>query len=153
MSKGSRPRPCNKQRFDSEYERIFGKRKLNVWEEPPDGIQGDPGDGACDQADGGQDSSVPVEPAPGGADPEATELVASSRLGTRRTVRIKKPKDTDYWTYTGYRGEYACPHGIGHGNHFHSCDGCCKRDDFPLKERKQEEDEEDDAEETSEADI
>jgi hypothetical protein len=38
-----------------------------------------------------------------------------------------------YWVLTSYRGEYSCPHGIGHGNHIHSCDGCCFRDDYPLR--------------------
>lgn len=39
-----------------------------------------------------------------------------------------------YWTGPGYRGEYQCPHGVGHGRHVHGCDGCCKRDDFPLND-------------------
>jgi len=135
MSKGSRPRPCNKEKFDAEYERIFGKKKLNVWKDPPDGIQGDAGNGTGDSADRGRADDVPEEPRRG-PDPQTEELVASSRHGTRRTTRAKRPPDTDYWTYTGYRGEYACPHGIGHGNHIHGCDGCCKRDDFPLKGTK-----------------
>ncbi len=39
-----------------------------------------------------------------------------------------------YWTGPGYRHEYNCPHGVGHGNHVHGCCGsrCCQRDDFPL---------------------
>jgi hypothetical protein len=37
-----------------------------------------------------------------------------------------------FWTGPGYRGEYQCPHDVGHGNHIHGCDGCCDRDDFPL---------------------
>jgi len=37
-----------------------------------------------------------------------------------------------YWTGPGYRGEYQCPHGVGHGNHIHGCDGCCQLPDFPL---------------------
>lgn len=39
----------------------------------------------------------------------------------------------DFWEGPGYRGEYTCPHGIGHGNHVHGCDGCCQRNDFPLQ--------------------
>ena len=39
-----------------------------------------------------------------------------------------------FWTGPGYRGEYQCPHGVGHGRHIHGCDGCCKRDDFPLND-------------------
>lgn len=48
-----------------------------------------------------------------------------------------------YWTKSSYpgmmgggAGEYNCPHGIGHGNHTHGCDGCCQRDDFPLRVKK-----------------
>jgi hypothetical protein len=37
-----------------------------------------------------------------------------------------------FWTGPGYRGEYNCPHGVGHGLHVHGCDGCCGRADFPL---------------------
>jgi len=40
---------------------------------------------------------------------------------------------TPFWTGPGYRGEYNCPHGVGHGLHIHGCDGCCSRPDFPLK--------------------
>jgi len=43
------------------------------------------------------------------------------------------PEKEPYWTGPGYRGEYQCPHGVGHGNHTHGCDGCCDRDDFPLR--------------------
>jgi hypothetical protein len=45
----------------------------------------------------------------------------------------KKPEP--FWTGPGYRGEYQCPHGVGHGDHIHGCDGCCQRDDFPLREK------------------
>lgn len=38
-----------------------------------------------------------------------------------------------FWKKSSYQGEYSCPHGIGHGNHVHSCDGCCGRPDFPLR--------------------
>lgn len=32
------------------------------------------------------------------------------------------------------RVEYGCGHGSFHGNHTHGgCDGCCRRDDYPLK--------------------
>ncbi len=29
------------------------------------------------------------------------------------------------------RMEWTCPHGVGHGEHDHGCDGCCSRDDYP----------------------
>jgi len=38
-----------------------------------------------------------------------------------------------FWTGPGYRGEYVCPHEVGHGNHVHGCDGCCQREDFPFR--------------------
>lgn len=39
-----------------------------------------------------------------------------------------------YWTRSGYRGEYNCIHGVGHGKHIHGCDGCCSLPDFPLND-------------------
>ncbi|KKN58731.1 hypothetical protein LCGC14_0549090 [marine sediment metagenome] len=43
--------------------------------------------------------------------------------------------DEPIWRESGYRGEYTCPCGVGHGNHVHGCCGerCCRRDDYPLK--------------------
>ena len=35
------------------------------------------------------------------------------------------------------RIEWLCEHGVGHGNHIHGCDGCCSREDFPLRKEKQ----------------
>ena len=46
---------------------------------------------------------------------------------------MKNPEP--YWTGPGYRNEYQCPHGVGHGNHIHCCDGCCQREDFPLNKK------------------
>ena len=42
-----------------------------------------------------------------------------------------------YWIGPGYRGEYKCPHGVGHGRHVHGCchESCCQRDDFPLNDK------------------
>jgi len=56
-------------------------------------------------------------------------------------VRKPPPKGPTWprdgkWYYTGHRGEYNCPHGVGHGNHVHGCDNCCKRDDYPLKKAR-----------------
>jgi hypothetical protein len=34
------------------------------------------------------------------------------------------------------RIEYQCEHGVGHGNHVHGCDGCCRRKDYPLNKEK-----------------
>lgn len=57
----------------------------------------------------------------------------------------ESPGELPFWQGPGYRGEYMCPHGVGHGNHIHGCDGCCELPDFPLnvenieRTRKQEE--------------
>ncbi len=140
MSKGSRPRPCNKQRFDENYNRVFGSKKLNVWRDAPpkgdsDGIQGSAGDGTRDRADSRRVTGMSQEPG-GASDSQAAEPVASPPRGNCYPPLGEHPLDTDYWTYSGYRGEFTCPHGVGHGNHIHSCDGCCSRDDFPLRKDK-----------------
>lgn len=48
---------------------------------------------------------------------------------------MSKPNTQPYWNGPGYRGEYTCPCGVGHGNHIHGCCGlkCCTREDFPLR--------------------
>ena len=46
---------------------------------------------------------------------------------------VSEPGRKTFWIGPGYRGEYNCPHGVGHGNHVHGCDGCCSRPDFPLR--------------------
>lgn len=38
-----------------------------------------------------------------------------------------------FWT-PRRRGEWGCPHGVGHHNGVHGCDGCCGREDFPLRD-------------------
>lgn len=50
--------------------------------------------------------------------------------------RKVKEMETPYWVGPGYRGEYTCPHGVGHGRHVHGCcdERCCQRDDFPLND-------------------
>lgn len=143
MSKGSHFRPYNKQRFDENYARVFGPKKLNVWqsapskEETPSGIQGDTKDGMRDWSDGGRTAQVPQEPG-GVLDSQAAEPVASPPRGNRQAPPGKHPLDTDHWTWSGYRGEYTCPHGVGHGNHIHGCceERCCTRADFPLRKDK-----------------
>lgn len=135
MSKGSRPRPCNKKKFDAEYERVFGKQKLNVWtdappkEEQPDEIQGDTGDGTRDQSDSGRLTDVLEEPG-GFFDTQATGPVEPPPHRTR---------PFGYWTNSGSQTEFNCPHGVGHSNRLHRCceEQCCQRADFPLKGPKQ----------------
>lgn len=34
------------------------------------------------------------------------------------------------------RIEWLCTHDVGHDNHVHGCDGCCRRDDFPGRRRR-----------------
>jgi len=142
MSKGSRPRPCDKKRFGENYDRVFGAKPLNIWNDAPpkedsNEVQGNTGDGTRDSADSGRASSVPQEP--GGAPDSQTEApVEPSPRGNRQAPPGMHPLDTDYWTWSGYRGEYTCPHGVGHGNHIHGCceEQCCQRDDFPLRKDK-----------------
>lgn len=54
----------------------------------------------------------------------------------------KSPEKEPYWTGPGYRGEYTCPCGVGHGNHVHGCCGlhCCSREDYPLRFAPEKED-------------
>ena len=51
------------------------------------------------------------------------------------SVKASIPEPKPYWVLSGYRGEYTCPHGVGHGNHVHGCcqDKCCTRPDYPLR--------------------
>ncbi len=35
MSKGDTPRPQNKEKYDAEFERVFGERPLKLWEDAP----------------------------------------------------------------------------------------------------------------------
>lgn len=46
-------------------------------------------------------------------------------------------EDEPFWQKSSYRGEFTCPHGVGHGNHVHGCCGfkCCQRNDFPLNKK------------------
>lgn len=93
MSKGSRVRPHNKKAFDAEYERIFGKKRLNVWndsppkEEPNYGIQGNAGDGAPDSADRGRANSVPQEPG-ASLDPAPSSAVGTPQEGTCQSGEV-----------------------------------------------------------------
>jgi hypothetical protein len=50
---------------------------------------------------------------------------------TKEELNALESPDGPYWQLSGYRGEWSCPHGVGHGNHIHGCDGCCQRADFP----------------------
>ena len=71
MGKGDTPRPTNKRRYDEGFNRVFGPKKLNVWEDPPRV-------GDDDQPDGGQAVKVPEESG-GRADPETTGDVEAEK--------------------------------------------------------------------------
>ena len=53
----------------------------------------------------------------------------------RRAARgVTPPLDEFSWQpcpRNDGRMEWLCPHGVGHGNHTHGCDGCCERLDYP----------------------
>ncbi len=147
MGKGDwvRPRRISREQYGENFECIFGVKKLNN-EEDADGIQGNTGNGARDQADSGRDPNVLQEP-DGPSDSQAAEPVEPPPCGNcgdqgyplgcpTCNRKHERPLSTAYWTYSGYRGEFNCPHGVGHGRHEHGCDGCCKRDDFPLRSTK-----------------
>lgn len=91
MSKGDNVRPHNKERFDKNFEAVFGKKELKTW---------DPAKEALDE------------------------------------LNALESDDGPYWSAPGYRGEWSCPHGVGHGNHIHGCDGCCGRDDYPGRKTR-----------------
>jgi hypothetical protein len=165
MSKGSRSRPCDKQRFDENYARVFGKKRPNVCRDAPpkeeseepcpgcggsgyleganwcpcrekdaDEIQGSTRDGTRDRTSSGRVAQVPQEPGRA-LDSQTAEPVEPPPRGNRQALPGRYPLDTDYWTDPGYRGEFNCPHGVGHGNHIHGCceEQCCQRADFPLR--------------------
>lgn len=46
MGKGDTPRPVNKKRYDTNYDRVFGKRTIKTWTEAPNFAEGD----GCEQA-------------------------------------------------------------------------------------------------------
>lgn len=50
---------------------------------------------------------------------------------------MKQIKYEGHWSEPINRGygriEWNCVDGIGHGEHAHGCDGCCKRNDYPGK--------------------
>lgn len=47
---------------------------------------------------------------------------------------MKKCPTTWGWPQTRYSPvEYACPHGVGHGQHVHGCDGCCSSESFSRR--------------------
>ncbi len=96
MSKGSRVRPYNKGKFDKNYARVFGSKKLNVWKDAPpkedlDGIQRDARNGMRDWSDGGRYARVPQEPG-GAPDPQTAGSVEPPPRGNRSSASGKRPR-------------------------------------------------------------
>lgn len=129
MGKGSARRPCfiSKDHFDANFERVFGKKKLNVMSrEDKIKLYGEAYvrefENDRDRETGG---NVPADGHEGlGLHGKGVPVAAAGDEIPERVL---------FWKGPGYRGEYTCPHGCGHGNHIHCCDGCCERDDYPLK--------------------
>lgn len=141
MGKGSRRRPCQvpKSEYDANFEAVFGKKKLNTMSDEDKKKLGCPlcGDISCDT--GCSDQSW--RPGSYDRDREAGGDVLPNGHdgGDLHAEGQGRTPAEPFWTGPGYRGEYDCPHGIGHGNHVHGCDGCCRRDDFPLKGKSSDE--------------
>ena len=68
MSKGDNRRPSSipKEEYDENFESIFGKKKLNIWEDKDDELTTGDGNHSC----GGENPGVSEEPV-GRPDPEA----------------------------------------------------------------------------------
>lgn len=151
MSKGSNRRPCQLTREEEEQRWIdaFGPRPIpNVmstadreslrdyltelhdredldwqFERTRENEQRDRETGGDVPADGHEGGDLHAKgPELPRTDPAIEALDAAE--ATRRY-------NESFWHGPDYRGEYTCPHGVGHGNHIHGCDGCCSRDDFP----------------------
>jgi len=107
--KGDKRRPCfvSKEQYDRNFEAVFGKKKLNVMSDKDYAEMMLEKLEMCDR------------------DREVSRNILCESCNTERSP---------FWVGPGYRGEYECPHGVGHGNHIHGCCGfrCCSRDDFPL---------------------
>lgn len=145
MGKGSGRRPCQvpKEQYDKNFEAVFGKKKLNVMSdedreelEPLDtSLIGDVLIRMSEVLKNDRDREA------GGNVPsdghEGRSIYAESKGASDKGETAQNKEH--FWTGPGYRGEYNCPHGVGHGNHVHGCCEfqCCSRDDFPLKKTGQ----------------
>lgn len=61
MGKGDNYRPVDKEKYDESFERVFGKKKLNVWEDAPPKDGTVEGDSEADRPDGGSVPEVPED--------------------------------------------------------------------------------------------
>ncbi len=80
MGKGDTPRPTDKEKYDANFERIFGEHRLKTWEDAPRVGEGS-------GADGGSGNKLSEEPV-GRTDPETTESVESPTFNHERLKDI-----------------------------------------------------------------
>lgn len=125
MSKGSHRRPSSlstKER-NERYESVFGAKLPNVMSNKDRAAVGLPSDDAQPIAD-------PADPVPCRSCASRDTYVDGGHIFCNECLH-----NGPFWKGPGYRGEYSCPHGVGHGNHVHGCCGykCCTRPDFPLR--------------------
>lgn len=59
MGKGDNYRPVDKEKFDANFERVFGKRQIKTWN--PDEDEEVAGDTGADRPDGGPAPGVSQE--------------------------------------------------------------------------------------------
>lgn len=128
MSKGSHRRPSSvpTDQVKDNYEDIFGAKPPNIMSNKDRASVGLPSDGE-------QPPTAPTIPVPCRSCASSDTYVDGGRVFCNECLH-----NGPFWIGPGYRGEYSCPHGVGHGNHVHGCCGyqCCSRPDFPLRRNK-----------------
>lgn len=126
MGKGDQRRPSvvPRDQIRDNYEAVFGAKPPNIMSNADRAAVGLPSDNA-------QLFAVPPIPVPCRGCASIDTHVDSSGCVSCDWCTHTGP----FWKGPGYRGEYSCPHGVGHGNHVHGCCGykCCTRPDFPLR--------------------
>jgi hypothetical protein len=123
--KGDRFRKVDKKKYDENFERVFGIKKFNIMsnEDRKELIYDRDGKIGRNISSDRYDSGNIYE-------------TCQDASGQKRRSKTKTKTET-FWTGPGYRGEYSCPHGVGHGNHIHGCcqERCCTREDFPPRKK------------------
>lgn len=54
----------------------------------------------------------------------------------QEVIGVKQKVNIEDWHWPQNRWtkiEYACPHGVGHGEGIHGCDGCCRAKSFKRR--------------------
>jgi len=124
MSKGSGRRPCQLTREEEEQQWIdaFGPRPIpNVMSD----VDRESLKDYLTELHNREDSNDRDREAGGDVPSDGHESRNLHAEGTNPEMQ------GPFWIGPGYHDEYTCPHGVGHGNHIHGCDGCCSREDFP----------------------